>query len=311
MRLPRPVIESAKLWAKRLWIAAIVVFVAVYLIREWPRIEIGLARLGPASILAALALVALAKLTLTIVAQVSCRRFGIDISLRESFYLYNFTQIAKYIPGSIWQFVGRAALLKTQGVEGRKIRNAMIYEIVWVTVSAGVLGLLFVSANYRVFLDRMIEIDWLPQSAPRPAILVVAGVALTLALGLFVWLLRRRLASGIAALRPTPVLVLLLVITWFALGLSLWVTSPPFAAGGIPILYTIGVYCLGYTIGFVVPFAPAGIGIREVIFTLGMSPYLALPDAVLLAGINRIVYIAIELLFFAIAIFSRRTALPQ
>jgi len=309
--VPRPVIERAKLWAKRLWIAAIVVFVAVYLVREWPRIEIGLARLGPASILTALALVALAKLTLTAVAELSCRRFGIAISYGESFYLYNFTQIAKYIPGSIWQFIGRAALLKTQGIEGRKIRNAMIYEIFWVTVSAGMLGLLLVSADYRVFLDRMTAVEWLPQPAAGPAVLMAAGAALVLASGLFAWLLRRRLASGIAALRPTPVLVLLLIATWSALGLSLWVTLPPFTATGVPLLYTIGVYSLGYTIGFLVPFAPAGIGIREAVFTLGMSPYLALPDAVLLAGINRIVYIAIELLFFAIAIFRRRTALPS
>lgn len=299
-------IEASKLWAKRLWIAAIVVFVVVYLIREWPRVELGLARLGLVSILVALALVALAKLTLTIVTQISCRRFDIDVSFGESFYLYNFTQIAKYIPGSIWQFVGRAALLKTRGVEGRKIRNAMIYEILWVTASAGLIGVLLVGMNYDLFLAQLPDQNELLHRLLTPIILAVIGIALALTVASASWLLRRRIASGVSALMPTPSLVFMLTTGWIALGLSLWVTSPPFADNGLPILHTIGVYCLGYTIGFVVPFAPAGIGVREAIFTLGMSPYLALPDAVLLAGINRILYIMIELLFFAAAIFNHR-----
>lgn len=306
MKVPRPAIEVSKLWAKRLWIAAILIFVVVYLVREWPRVEIGFARLGLASILAALALIALAKLMLTLVAQVSCRRFGVEISFGESFYLYNFTQIAKYIPGSIWQFIGRAALLKARGIEGRRIRNAMIYEILWVTASASAFGLLLVGVNYRIFLNKLVEMEFLPQASHGSTTFLVGGTTLALAFGISAWLLRRRLVSGVAALMPTPTLAFLLAAAWFALGLSLWITSPPFSAGGIPVLYTIGVYCLGYTIGFVVPFAPAGIGIREAIFTLGMSPYLTLPDAVLLAGINRIVYIAVELLFFAAAIFTRR-----
>jgi uncharacterized membrane protein YbhN (UPF0104 family) len=56
----------------------------------------------------------------------------------------------------------------------------------------------------------------------------------------------------------------------------------------------VGLYALAYAIGFLVPFAPAGIGIREAILVAGMSTLISTEEAIVLASLNRIIYIILE-----------------
>lgn len=304
MKLPRAFGVSVKIWARRFWILIIGIFVAVYLSRQWPLVAAAVASLSWETVILAIVLVAIAKLLLTLVMQNCCRRFGVVLSFAESFHIYNFTQIAKYIPGSIWQFVARVAVLKARGAENTGIRNAMIYEVIWVAGTSGIVGLLLVAAQYRLNWNQLIDLGWGELQLPAARSILALCVLVLAGLSLAAWVQREKLEKGIGAMLPTPSLIALLVANWVVLGLSLWVTSPPFSAEGLHLFYTIGVYCLGYAIGFIVPFAPAGIGVREGVFILGMTPYLPLEGAVLLAAINRMIYVAVEIAYFSIALMQ-------
>jgi uncharacterized membrane protein YbhN (UPF0104 family) len=69
--------------------------------------------------------------------------------------------------------------------------------------------------------------------------------------------------------------------------------------GGTPGL-SIAVFTLAWTVGFVTPGAPAGLGIREVLVVAGLSPVIGAPAAVGAAVLHRLVSAVGDVLAFAL-----------
>jgi uncharacterized membrane protein YbhN (UPF0104 family) len=117
----------------------------------------------------------------------------------------------------------------------------------------------------------------------------------------------RRLLRWFILLMPAWRVVAVLGVTWMLFGASLWVTLLPFVDNFSPYFYVVGLYCLAYVIGFLVPFAPAGLGIREAVLVLGLSAWVSADIALLLAGVNRLIYFLAELVLGAAGVFNNRT----
>jgi hypothetical protein len=62
---------------------------------------------------------------------------------------------------------------------------------------------------------------------------------------------------------------------------------------------------MAHAIGFLVPFAPAGLGIREAVIAVCLTPYLQFDSAIFLATINRALFFAMEFFLFSIAALQR------
>jgi hypothetical protein len=228
--------------------------------------------------------------------------------LGDCFRIYNLTQLAKYIPGSIWQFVGRIAILRERGVNGAVIRDALLAEHLWVLLIASGLGAVLVSltgnAYFNAWVERFNDKWWLDSFILAGTLavifgIIVAGIRRHQMISLFSWL---------ASLFPPLNAFCVLLLTWLCLGASLWTTLSPYLPAPPPLAYIVGAYCIAWAIGFVIPFAPAGIGIREALLVLALAPLVGNEIAVLLAGINRAVYFLAELLLAAL---SSRMRTPE
>ncbi|MEW8584710.1 MAG: hypothetical protein AB2531_03020, partial [Candidatus Thiodiazotropha sp.] len=99
-----------------------------------------------------------------------------------------------------------------------------------------------------------------------------------------------------------PLSFITALLIWLVLGFAFWITLTPFATAEIGLVYIIGLYAFSYAVGFAVPFAPAGIGIRESVLVLGLAPYLDVNSAIVLAALNRIFYIFIEIILSALSV---------
>jgi hypothetical protein len=99
----------------------------------------------------------------------------------------------------------------------------------------------------------------------------------------------------------TPTTLVVVSIIWICLGSSFWITLLPFTNQELSFIYIIGLYALSYALGFAVPFAPAGIGIREAILVTGLLPYLDSSISIVLATINRLLYIVSEIILVVIS----------
>ncbi|PHR30066.1 MAG: hypothetical protein COA36_01400 [Desulfotalea sp.] len=290
--------------AKWLWIFSILAFIFFYAINKRVLIIEMLGSLSLWVLLAATVLVISAKLCLVKNMCLAVRQFAIQFNFLDCFRVYNLTQMGKYIPGSIWQFVGRISVLHEQGISSAAIRDSMLAEHIWVSASACILAIVLLLLNGPEFIYSSLinyttpfHLSWL--------IAIILLVILTVGIVLFK---NCKLSYWIVQLSPPLIALPVLALTWFFLGASLWITVLPFASTVPPFFYVVGIYCFAYISGFVVPFAPAGLGIREAILVFALSPYVGSNEAILLAAVNRIIYFIVEVLLSGVALRIKMTS---
>ena len=69
---------------------------------------------------------------------------------------------------------------------------------------------------------------------------------------------------------------------------------------------TAAVFALAWTVGFVVFFAPAGLGVHESVLSLLLSTFLPVSQAVSIALLSRIAWVVVEAIWILISIWLSR-----
>lgn len=297
---------SLKNTAKWLWIAVMLAFVIFYAVSKKAMVLQAFSMLSLNILLGSALLIFLAKLCLVVNMRQAARHFTIDLGWVDCYCIYNLTQLGKYIPGSIWQFIGRIAILRERDVSAQVIRDSLLAEHFWVIGSAGVMTSVLIFVSHPDFFAL-----WLAGSGielKETWLLIAVGViVISLAVG---FLLSSRLSGWLVRLFPPVHAIPVLLFTWLFLGASLWVMLTPFVDFMPALPYVVGIYCFAYLVGFLVPFAPAGLGIREAVLTFALMPYLDAEMAILLTAVNRILYFAVEVLAAAVCA-TQKTIISQ
>ncbi len=271
---------------KWLWLACVLVLAGWLLYRSREAIITMLAQVSSGLLVASLLLTVLAKGFLAENARIAAERNGISMSFPTSARLYNLSQLGKYLPGSIWQFVGRAAAYRARGAAYGAIRDALLVESLWVVAGSAVIGILLVGPQVIGLVAQSLTpmLVWWLGGGLVAAVLLVTAVVL--------W--KRRLALRYLRLAMPSMRVLVVQAgIWIVLGLAFWVltracrldVSPAFAAG---------LFAVGYSLGFLVPFAPAGLGIRDAILTVGLVPYVPAGEALAVTILARVIYLLVD-----------------
>lgn len=124
--MKKAVVKNVLKW---IWLVSVAVFVVSYAIRKKNIIISAVSLLSWQIILAAAFCIFIAKLCLVINSWIAANKFSIQVDLIESYRLYNLSQLGKYIPGSIWQFVGRIGMLRERDVPGQKSGTRCLQNI--------------------------------------------------------------------------------------------------------------------------------------------------------------------------------------
>lgn len=210
--------------------------------------------------------------------------------------------LGKYVPGKIWVATMRASFLGRHGVPPTIALASVVTEHVFLFAT----GAAWFAA--ALFVDRAPVGVWAISAAllALTVLVVTPGAALRRVSGILEHV-------GLPTLRPElpPRRALIITITyltsWFALGLGIWLLAlgldldlPPVAVVRLGGHYGIAV--IGGLLAF---FAPAGVGIREGLFTAAMSNHLSAADALFLALAARLCIALAELLATAVAVVWR------
>ena len=139
---------SSKLALKWAWLALVVLCVASYGLTRREVIASSLALVSGTLLLLSASFIVGAKLCLANAMRGAAQRAGIALGYGDAFRIYNLTQLAKYIPGAIWQFVGRFAVLRDKGISTAAIRDSLLAEQGWIAGSALICGLVLVLPYY-------------------------------------------------------------------------------------------------------------------------------------------------------------------
>jgi hypothetical protein len=228
-----------------------------------------------------------------------------DIELKHCYSIYGRTQIAKYIPGNIFHFAGRHLLGRQAGFGDFALIGASVYEIGGVILAAGVVG-----------ISGMIFFNFSEMSlSPLPVVLILFIVMSSI----FIFsLVMPKMAKWRGIDLPTPnakqVIIGLapaygLYLIFFGiigsiLALLIYTMTdlPIFANFGM----IISVFSIAWISGFVTPGAPAGVGIREAILILLLTPLLGESQSLIVALIFRLISILGDTIFFVLSVYGFR-----
>lgn len=226
------------------------------------------------------------------------------IGFRDSAVAYYGSQPMKYLPGSFWILPGRVMLLKRMGHDVALSSGGLLFEMTTqVLSSALVVAALAGAAGFASV--GMAGGVW--------AVLAGSILACALLLGCpaLVCKIRRlpasvrdaaaRLASIPPRARLANLAVTLATLTamWLIMGASFYLLV---VAGDprldLTLLKTaVVVSTLSWLAGFLTPFAPGGIGIREAAIVLLLAGVTGQPEATLVAALSRALALVVELAF--------------
>lgn len=208
------------------------------------------------------------------------RSFGHDLPLGPATRIWSYSELARYIPGSIFQVIGRAYLLKPWGVSGSVSSTVQVLELT-----------LFLLANV---LLAVICLLWfgIKQLEPPAETWLYVAMGLVPLLSLIVHpKVYYTVVNTILGRIGKPLIVqrlsggrMVALLVWTCVGL-LFQCAGVFIVAAAPLDLPVakwwvvaGAYSLAWCAGFLAIFSSAGLGVREVVFTGIMM--LILPDAV-------------------------------
>ena len=218
---------------------------------------------------------------------------GVSKPRRELFGIIGITQFAKYVPGNVAQYIGRAGMSLVRGIAPRPLAVTMLLETLLVIAAAVVMGV-----GTGALSDVGLTVVHLHDAQLA---LIAALVALVIA-GLL--LLRRVAPPLLRRFAPKYASVLdgallpprLRLAQAFALYCGMYVCMgiglillTRFLMPGAPHDYwlLIAVFALAWVVGFVTPGAPGGMGVREGLMLLMLAPiYPAATASVLIVALR-------------------------
>jgi uncharacterized membrane protein YbhN (UPF0104 family) len=233
---------------------------------------------------------------------------GVFLKLRQAYVITGQTQIAKYLPGNVFHYVGRFALARRQGISAEAVVLSTGVEtfLVIATSALIVIAGLFFSGGVPVWIKETLGATSLPFLLAFTVIIAAIAVAAAF----FLPNVRSWVLSRLAYLHSGRIskAMFLYVMVFVVFGIS--ISFLPAALWGMNTELTWYQFTWGFTLawvlGFVTPGAPGGIGIRELVFVGLYGKELGEGLAVGLAVVLRVITSLGDLATFGLAYWLGR-----
>jgi uncharacterized membrane protein YbhN (UPF0104 family) len=270
--------RRAWLAVQALLAAAVLFFVARSVARNWGAIRgSGVAiSLDPLALLAAAGII-LATYALLISAwRAVLLGWGQRLPYPQAARIWTLSNLARYVPGRVWQIAGMAAMAQRAGVSPwAATGSAVVVQLLAVATGALVTGMFVVDTAH----------PWLIAGCGVAAFAAAAVLASARATGLLGALLHRvtgrQWRIEPVARGPLVTSAAVTALSWIAYGLALYflvqglLGEPRLSVGA-----SVGAFTASYLVGLLLVFTPGGLGAREgaiyVLLTGPLGPAAAL-----------------------------------
>lgn len=229
---------------------------------------------------------------------------GHTLPFWKTAFLWEMSEMKRYVPGSIWSFIGRIAHFSESQISKRSLAKSVLIEaqlIVVANACVSIVCLPFVFSS--VF----------PQIPYRDILwpLLMIGILV----GTLVYIFNKKILPVrylnllLPAFSPAHIarMVGLTAVAYAFFGLGSYLTFAsffPLDPRFIP-LY-ISFFSLSYLVGYLALIAPMGLGIREGMVIATMSKFVSVADAGFGAIVARLMLIATELVFLLLTFAMRK-----
>ena len=210
---------------------------------------------------------------------------GVSIDQRWAIQTYGISQIAKYVPGNIFHFAGRQAIGQTANLPPIPLAKSSVWEIGMLVISGGFFSVLVIPFY-------LVQFNYLQVSTLFILTLAASFLVLFYTVG-----------AKIASAMKWHILFLLISGLIFDCVLFLF-TSVNLELNSIFIGIT-GVYVIAWLAGLVTPGAPAGVGVREMVFIAILHPVMSEGELLKAIILGRFVTVTGDVLFYIFSIMLR------
>jgi glycosyltransferase 2 family protein len=234
------------------------------------------------------------------------------VDVRPAAAIFCYTQIGKYLPGNVGHYIGRATLAKTRlGIPAGTSAISITQEAMLVTLSAVLVGLTCYSLLGTASTMKLLM--------PVPPWVLLAAVSTGAAL--FVSLIAASRSRAIQPKKSILRFVLRMTPTWSSVratvpyyaclslinGLAVSIIAAPWLTLSLhAFLLLTAAYALSWLVGFLLPGAPGGLGVRESVFTLLLAGIFPPAVTLVVIGLARIATVCADFLVFLIGAYLMR-----
>lgn len=233
------------------------------------------------------------------------KQSGYVLSYSKMFKIWFISNLGRYIPGKVWQFLGMLYLLEKEDVPKSKSFSVAILAQSLSSMAGILIMLGFLKYDFyqRLFSQSL----WF-------LFVLIAFIAGAIMLILYPALLQKVVNLGLGLFKKEKIILkykrknLLFYLLsyagcWLLFGFCFLIFIKSIIPAPFNIYFGVtGAFAGSVTIGFLAFFTPGGLGVREGILVALLSSYFPLPVATLIALLSRLWMTLAELLLFFIAL---------
>ena len=232
---------------------------------------------------------------------------GYNIPLKTVSYLWEMSELKRFVPGAIWSFFGKTSLFGELGIPTKTIFKSILIEIEFFVLACLLVSTLSFSYLFQKVITFVPYKPFLPTLATVLVFLIISvfifSTPITNRINIKYFNIIKRILPLFSPKTNLIILLTAVIYTFFfGLGtyfaaISIAYLSPAFT------LSLIGFFVLSLISGYLSVIAPMGIGIREGIITIGLSKLIPLTIAGFVSIFARILLIFSEICFILFVTF--------
>jgi len=286
---------SIRLVLRWSWFVLVTGFVLVFVRRNAEVISATLRDYTWPVLIATAGVTVVGKVVLSIQCGTITSYLGHRFCHRQTFWMYSASDVVKYVPGGIWNAVARVKLYADCGMARRHAAQAFALEKFWQVVGALATGAMALTPSLHAGYQMTLR-----------GVASLLGEVLLLSL---VWALLAYFgAHRITGRRPSIGFVIRSMVEQGALAVCLGAgVAIPMSVVDLDVgwLTAVGAFSIGRGLGYVAVFAPAGIGVREVVTLWALGRGVDTDLALVALGVNRVMTFAADVASFAAGVAMR------
>ena len=232
------------------------------------------------------------------------REEDLSLTFSESNYLLTNGNFGKYIPGRVWQFLGRMYLFNNRGLSKSKILMSALLEQYFLLITAFIIfGTTYLFWHELIQTYLLYNLKVFVIMGLFICIVSIHPKSISLWFNLLSKINKKFTMELTISSQYVIVIILIYIVYWLFVGISLlFLIMGCFELPLKYIFYVIGSNAIAYIIGYMSIIAPSGLGVREAVLSYYLEGVLTTGLGALISILSRFMLIIEEVGYFLFSI---------
>lgn len=251
---------AARKWLSRVWLLILFISISYAMVRNPALFREILLKVDWNSAAIAIFFIIAGKACMIILVRQLLSLRGYSKSIIAAWKFYSMGDISKYLPGGVWSAISRVAVYRASGISVEEGAKLIFIETAVIVIVSFLSGLILYFGSISLVVAGIIAVGMLLTAKRSPQIHLISTICLTQ------------------------------FLAWIAFGFSYAILLPEFS------MTSAGIFNIAFSVGTVAVFAPAGLGVREMVIAALSSSGM---EFLQFAAIHRVLWMICDFLVFA------------